>query len=570
MNWPRPITWGALLSATVLLCWPLLTRADLPWGMDTSFAAQMTEGMLRGLADGHLYPRWVDPMTRGFGAPAFVFYPPLAYWITASLGWLLGDIAEAIRVAIIGGVFLSGLSFFLAARPLTSEWGAAFGAALYILLPYHAIDLYDRMAFAELCAFVWTPLVFLFVRRTADTGSTGAALGLAFSYAGLALTHLVTGFIVLFAVIPYGVWRVWQSRRWERLGWLALGGAAGVLLAAAYLLPMLVERDSVHIEYLTESYFGNWRRNFAFRDETLFGFKPDAIKPAINAAVGWQALLAGVACVLVVLRCPAGTRERRDGLAFAVLSAWVVFLQLPISTPLWAGVPELGTVQFPWRFGAVQGLLAPLLCAVALSERRSQHASEHHRGASVPLAAAVAVLALVAAPGVWGGLRLWELRQYVFNNEVAHKLRVQSKPLLEYTPRQALHWRELGGFPLSPATRTGLTGPGEARVLDWSSHERRVGYRSPEAGRLWISTFYHPGWEARLDGEPLPVGPAPGSAMLIAEVPAGEHEVVFSFGSTPARTAGAAISAATLLGLFALMGRGLMGRTALRRRRGAV
>ena len=356
-GWPTLPSWGVLVGATALLCWPLLTRADLPWGMDLSFAAQMTEGMLRGLGDGHLYPRWVDPMSRGLGAAAFVFYPPLSYWVTAALAMLTGDIVEAIRIAIVAGMLLSGLSFFLAARPLSSEQGAALGAALYVLLPYHAIDLYDRMAFAELCAFVWTPLLFLFVRRTAESGSAGNAIGLALCYAGLVLTHLVTGFVALFAAVPYGLWLVWRSRRWERLAWLAGGGAAGLLLAAAYLVPMLAEREFVHLEYITESYFGNWHRNFAFRDETLFGFRADPIKPSINAAVAWQALLAAVACGLVVLRCPAGSGARADGLAFAALSAWVVFLQLPVSTPVWSTVPELGTVQFPWRFGALQGKL---------------------------------------------------------------------------------------------------------------------------------------------------------------------------------------------------------------------
>ena len=551
-GWPTLPSWGVLVGATALLCWPLLTRADLPWGMDLSFAAQMTEGMLRGLGDGHLYPRWVDPMSRGLGAAAFVFYPPLSYWVTAALGMLTGDIVEAIRIAIVAGMLLSGLSFFLAARPLSSEWGAALGAALYVLLPYHAIDLYDRMAFAELCAFVWTPLVFLFVRRTAESGAAGDAIGLALCYAGLALTHLVTGFVTLFAAVPYGLWLVWRSGRWDRLAWIAGGGVAGLLLAAIYLVPMLAERETVHLEYITESYFGNWHRNFAFRDETLFGFRADPIKPSINAAVGWQALLAAVACGLLVLRCPAGSRARADGLVFAALSAWVVFLQLPVSTPVWSTVPELGTVQFPWRFGALQGLLAPLLCAVALSEQPRARA---------PLPVGAALLTLVALPGIWSGLSLWELRSYVFNHGIALEPRVQSKPLLEYTPRQATQWRELPKLPFEPARRSGLLGAGDSRVLAWSSHERRVAYRSDTPAQLWISTYYHPGWEAWLGDDRLPVSPAQGSGLVIAEVPAGEHEVVFRFAATPARRAGAAISGLTALGLLALAATRLRGRS---------
>lgn len=542
-GWPALPSWGVLVAATALLCWPLLTRAELPWGMDLSFAAQMTEGMLRGFGDGYLYPRWVDAMSRGLGAPAFIFYPPLAYWVTAALAGLTGDVAEAIRVVVVGGVFLSGLAFFLAARPLGSEAGAALGAALYVLLPYHAIDLYDRMAFAELGAFVWTPLVFGFVRRTAGSGAPRDAVALALCWAGLALTHLVTAFIALFAVVPYGLWLVWRSGRWERLGWLAGAGAAGLLLAAVYLLPMLAERETVRLEYLTESYFGNWRRNFAFRDETLFGFRADPIKPAINAAVAGQALLAAAACGLLLVRCAAGSRARAEGLALAALSAWVVLMQLPISTPLWATLPELGTVQFPWRFGALQGLFAPLLCVCALSEQP--------RG-RVPLAAGVALLAAVAVPAVWSGLSLWELRDYVFDHELALAPRVQSKPLLEYTPREAVLWRELPQQPFEPAQRAGLVGGGEVSVLAWSSHERRLAVRADAPARVWIATYYHPAWRARIGAEPVPLAAAAGSALLIADLPAGEHELVFRFESTPARRVGAGLSAATALGLLAL------------------
>ena len=154
--------------------------------------------------------------------------------------------------------------------------------------------------------------------------------------------------------------------------------------------------------------------------------------------------------------------------------------------------------------------------------------------------------------GIYAGLSLWELRSYVFNRSIAHEPAVQSKPLLEYTPRQAVLWRELPELPFAPVRRTGLLGAGDSRVLAWSSHERRVAYRSDTPGQLWISTYYHPGWEARLGDDLLPVAAAQGSGLVIAEVPAGEHEVVFRFAATPARRAGAAISGLTALGLLAL------------------
>ena len=173
------------------------------------------------------------------------------------------------------------------------------------------------------------------------------------------------------------------------------------------------------------------------------------------------------------------------------------------------------------------------------------------------------MLVLIAAPGIYKGLTLWELRKYAFNRDVASELRVQSKALLEYTPKGATQWRETHRLPFVPPLLTGLASRGEARVISWSSHERRVAYRSEKPNRLWIATFHHPGWRARIEatGE-LPLGPAPGSAFLTAEVPAGEHEVVFEFGSTLPRRIGAVVSGLTLLALLALGGLHLRRRSA--------
>ena len=130
-------------------------------------------------------------------------------------------------------------------------------------------------------------------------------------------------------------------------------------------------------------------------------------------------------------------------------------------------------------------------------------------------------------------------------------------------PPEERSGRDTYRLPFVPPLRTGLASRGEARVISWSSHERRVAYRSAEPNRLWIATFHHPGWQAWIEGTgELPLGPAPGSALLVVEVPAGEHEVIFEFGSTPPRRIGAAVSGLTLLALLALAGLHLRRRSA--------
>jgi len=72
---------------------------------------------------------------------------------------------------------------------------------------------------------------------------------------------------------------------------------------------------------------------------------------------------------------------------------------------------------------------------------------------------------------------------------------------------------------------------------------------------LSFHTFYFPGWIVYLDGQQAPVYPSGDLALLTADIPPGEHEVLVRFEDTFARLLGNTVSLLTLLGLviFALV-----------------
>jgi hypothetical protein len=59
-----------------------------------------------------------------------------------------------------------------------------------------------------------------------------------------------------------------------------------------------------------------------------------------------------------------------------------------------------------------------------------------------------------------------------------------------------------------------------------------------------LHQFYFPGWEAVIDGHPVAAQPAGALALAAVTVPAGQHQVVFRFGSTPLRQIGWALTLA--------------------------
>ena len=559
------VAWLAVCVAAGIFSAPLFGNPGLPAGSDLDFTAQSAQGFLDALREGVLYPRWIDAANRGFGAPSFVFYAPLAYYLTALLSLVTGETAEALRWTLILSAFLSRATFFLAAREHASSLAAAAGACLYVLLPYHVLDVYDRFAYAESLAFVWFPLLFLYTGRAAH-GVRGAWLWIAFSYAGLLLTHLVSAYMSLFVVVPYGIFLALRNHAWRRIGTMAGGGALALALSGVYLLPVAVERDRVHLDCIAAASAGpgtassNWCRNFdparsfLYRDEVAHGFRTAPIKPWVARAATTQGALALAAAALLIFHALYGARARASGvdpgrqrihseaLAQAGLSVWTFFLQLPQSEALWGIVPGIGAVQFPWRFSAFQLLAAASLVACALTPL-TPVAQRSRAG----LALRLALLLVVALPALETSRRVFERRPFVVDEARLRSAGVQGRVTYEYLPAGVENWLRFPVLALDRIPPAELAGPGRIVTEARAPHRRSLRVESPARNTLKLRTFAYPGWRATVEGQPVPLRAAGPLSQIEVELPSGVSQVELRFGSTMGRSAGAALSLAALL-----------------------
>ena len=62
-----------------------------------------------------------------------------------------------------------------------------------------------------------------------------------------------------------------------------------------------------------------------------------------------------------------------------------------------------------------------------------------------------------------------------------------------------------------------------------------------------MTTAWFPGWEVRVDGQPVPAGPGTPSGLITFQVPAGEHLVEVQYGRTAPEKIAAGISIAALI-----------------------
>jgi hypothetical protein len=79
----KRIVWAAWILAAATLVLPFLLESGMPAADDIGYHLITGRAFRGALAEGVPYPRWVDTMNQGFGAPIYIFYPPLAYYAVA-------------------------------------------------------------------------------------------------------------------------------------------------------------------------------------------------------------------------------------------------------------------------------------------------------------------------------------------------------------------------------------------------------------------------------------------------------------------------------------------------------
>jgi uncharacterized membrane protein len=477
---------------------------------------------------------------RGFGSAALMNYPPLGGYLTGAVSLLTGDLVSAFLVVLVVITALSGVTFYACARLLAPPVGAALGTVLYLLAPYRLIDLHARFAFAEVLAFLWLPLIVKFLFDLRRQPRLRSWTGLVVVGTGLVVTHVLSALMVLVVLGPVVLWTVARERNWRSLAGLAAAGVTVFVCASFYLLPLLVERGSTHIEYLTGAWWGDWRGNFLFSEVTGPMATVPPIRPLVERGF-WYAF------ALLVVSTGLAWRSRqavRGGLIAAGLIA--VVLQLGVSGVIWRLLPGMELLQFPWRFQALLTLVACLLFAVAAARSRWP---------------ALLLFGLASTAAVLFAVLLWRGIAYDVTAAAVAEADIGGLVFKEHMPRGVENWQRFEELPLAGAARVVTTSAASVEVGEWSSHRRRVGINAAQPTQVALRTFHYPGWAARLDGVPVDIEVLPPLHTLGVKVPAGEHVLEVEFAPTPVRVLGSVVS---------VLAAGFLALANLRRQRRAV
>jgi len=558
----------------------------------------------RGLAAGEVYPRWEEETNRGFGAPTTSYYPPAVYYLTAACYRVSRDWTAALLGAQLMMMWLSALALYWYARRRLSRWAAVVAMSAYVLGPYHLLDQYQRGAIAELLGFIWMPLMLgagerLLERASGEPGGRRKlewvermkwVLLLGVSYGGFIWSHPPTAYqFSLGYAVAMGTLGL-MRREWRGVVRIGSGLVLGVGLAAAYILPAIVEQSLINSENVAQDF--PYHDSYVFVRLGVYGGRANYFLDLIDRIWLLNAILIVIAIVALLIFRPRVMRRwsllKERVILWLTLGAFAMFMMTRLSYPIGRYIPKIDIGIFTWRMLGIATLVVALLAGACtevvlrLLKTRRRHE---------------ALLAFAVSLWMVVGCTWFSLEEVVKPYSNGSPFKPEAEPLnYALLPRTA--YGDVFRLPrVEPAELE--RGNGHVVVEQWRPEHRSVHLELNGSDRLLLRTFDFPGWRATVDGKPtsiessqaLRVRMADGEERVIRKLESpgwspsvegepvqvieevrlgdislpiepGTHEVRLDYCSTPVRRAGNLLT----LAAFALLVAGFVVTITLRRR----
>ncbi len=501
-------------------------------------------------SDGQFPCRWVPDLGYGFGYPLFLYYSPAPYYIGVFIHSLGFQYIDTIKVLFILGFIVSALAMYELCRHLfKNELAAVTAAVLYSYAPVRAVQVYVRGSMGEFLSFVFFPWLFLFSYKIIKDHDKRSIIWLGLSTAGLLLTHNLMS-LAFFPIL--GLWSLfwmYETRNIEVIKKLLVGIFIGIGLSAFFVIPLVFERQFVHLETLVGGYF-DYRQHFVDLFQLFisnhWGYGSSQLGPGddLSLSVGqihW--FLWVVAFILAFIN-----RKKRKQISLMIFVLSVVelvslFLMHEKSSFIWKLVPGMSIFQFPWRFLVTSNFLLSFLAVsgITLMGKKTQ--------------IVVFIITLVGLYVLHGSFFRPQKWMTITDNDLLHGedfIKQQTSSIFDYLPMSAVL------PPNYPAKKSPEITSGKAFIVsylkgsDWQSGKINVISSSVNV-RLPIFDF--PGMTVVVDGKDISHNHIDCSGQdycfgqISFKIPQGEHSFSVRLEKTWPRRWGDMISLITLVGL---------------------
>ncbi len=539
---PR-VSLGVIIICTILIAIPLFRPGYIDTH-DGNYHLLRLMDMHRSIEDGGYYIRWLPDLNSGYGSPIFNFYPPLAYYV-AELFHIVGlGFIDSMKSTYFIGFLLSGIAMYMFARDVLGEKAGLVAAVAYIYAPYHLVDVYVRGAFGEFLSFGLIPLVLWSFYRLANTGDRRYAVSAALSYALLITTHNVNALIFTPIFLLYIVFlRSKERRRHDFAKFAFLAMLYGIGLSAFYWLPALYESQFIQIYRTTYGYFG-YPLHFVYPKQLFlpywgYGYSVPGIKDEMSFQIGTAYVMLSLLSVVLIKRAGEKHRVAKPHITlFLIITAIGIMLMLPASTPVWALLPYVEFIQFPWRMLGVTMLTTSFLCGATtlLFEDRLKD-----------LAVLFLLLILILPPLGYAKANYTHINESKWTPERILESGYSATARNDYLPITVLEITNKS----APDRISVISGNAIVELLEHRATVYRIRVHADTKAEIRVDNYWFPGWRTYVDDMEVEIKDNK-FGVIQFEVPTGNHIVLIRFEDTFIRKVGKAVSYMSLLLLSAL------------------
>ncbi|MEK6322519.1 MAG: hypothetical protein AABN33_12650 [Acidobacteriota bacterium] len=513
----------------------------MPTTHDMFLQYDQMRSFYNGLAAGEIYPRWEEDTNRGFGAPTTSYYPPGIYYLTSAFYAITRDWLRTLLDTHLVMMIAAAAALYIYARQVMERPAAVAAMAAYIFLPYHIVDQYQRGAMAELLVFVWMPLMLLFGERLMKAppdDSTGGpktrstllnVTGLAATYGAFLWSHPPTAYQFTLGFGVYVIVLSAMRREWK--GLIAVGGAMalGIGLAAAYLLPAVIEQNLIHREYISETW--PYHKTYIFVHDLYNSDVHSGFFKLIDWIwiTGTAVIVVGAITLLWLKRqaLSSASALKQRALLWVVLGGLASFMMTKASMPVGKLIPKIDIGVFAWRMLSITTLVVALL-AGAFAQAALDAAGRRLRSERLLFASLVAFIIVGSVGFSAVAVARPMMQAAVFEPETEH-----------------LNWATIpSSAPADPTElpvdipQAELAGDnGAVAIEEWKPEHRVIRADLTGQDELLVRTFNFPGWTAAVDGEQVPIKSSEELGNIEIELGAGTHTVTLDFLETPVRRA---------------------------------
>lgn len=570
----RLIGIAVLLLAALAATAPQIFQGD-SCGHDFDFHLASWLDAQQSWREGILYPRWSPSANFGAGEPRFIFYPPLSWMLGAALGFVMrwASVPIAFVYLCLAG---AGLATRALARQALSEGPATLAGCAALFSGYALFTAYERSDFGELMGGFWIPLLLLLMLRDRQPQAQGwkrafdgSAALLALVIAGAWLSNAPLGVMASYLLAAVALVLAVLHRSGAPLLRASAAVLLGLGLASFYLVPATVEQRWVDIGQAIDDPGYQVENNWLFARHADPSMALHDLELLKASAIATTMLAVAVSGALV---CWARHRFRGNSrwwILLATIPLGVLWLQFPVSHPLWNLLPKMRFLQFPWRWLVVLEAPMGIFFAGALWVARS-------RWRVAVIAACVAIFGVATAFAGFTFFQVCDDEDAVAGMLNVYRAGNGFEGTDEYAPRGADDSLVATGLPAaclaaSPATALGQSVDGEppAWSADQQSCEKTFAATSergkPVAEHLRVDAdVQHDGflvlrlrryaaWQVRVNGQLATNLPQRADGLLAVPVGAGRDQVTVDWTTTRDVELGWWMSAAAL-GLLVALG----------------